>query len=241
MNNPLGVSPSKGKQGTTRGKRESRGRLINLSSPTFSVRPCGSVGRVTVDLIRSSWVRFPPRSKDFFFASCCSLFPFSQWVIHGFKEHYNLHFRVNYLFHYWQKGRVKRRQSSIHVYPRLISMVIRKFKLSSISSPKIPRIGRAQPACRLWTQKMEIFNSRGPKQIWHQNEATPRESKRKCSHKGANEAFCLKYKRIATRAHWSCLVRVDRWGLDSAETLLPITQPHEGDWGKQRRGSILLS
>ena len=35
------------------------------SSPTFSVRPCSSVGRVTVDLIRTSWVRFPPRSKDF--------------------------------------------------------------------------------------------------------------------------------------------------------------------------------
>ena len=34
-------------------------------------------------------VRFPPRSKDFFFASCGSLFPFTranaQWVIHGFK------------------------------------------------------------------------------------------------------------------------------------------------------------
>ena len=59
------------------------------SSPTFSVRPCSSVGRVTVGLIRRSWVRFPPRSKDFFFASCGSLFPFTranaQWVIHGFK------------------------------------------------------------------------------------------------------------------------------------------------------------
>ena len=59
------------------------------SSPTFSVRPCSSVGRVTVDLIPGSWVRFPPRSKDFFFASCGSLFPFTranaQWVIHGFK------------------------------------------------------------------------------------------------------------------------------------------------------------
>ena len=31
------------------------------SSPTFSVRPCSSVGRVTVDLFRRSWVRFPPR------------------------------------------------------------------------------------------------------------------------------------------------------------------------------------
>ena len=59
------------------------------SSPTFSVRPCSSVGRVTVDLFWRSWVRFPPRSKDFFFASCGSLFPFTranaQWVIHGSK------------------------------------------------------------------------------------------------------------------------------------------------------------
>ena len=44
---------------------------------------------VTVDLILRSWVRFPPRSKDFFFASCSSLVPFTranaQCVIHGFK------------------------------------------------------------------------------------------------------------------------------------------------------------
>ena len=59
------------------------------SSPTFSVRPCSSVGRVTEDLIRRSWVWFPLRSKDFFFALSGSLFPFTranaQWVIHGFK------------------------------------------------------------------------------------------------------------------------------------------------------------
>ena len=46
-----------------------------------------SVGRVTVDLIRRSWVRFPPRSKDFSFTSCGSLIPFTranaQWVILG--------------------------------------------------------------------------------------------------------------------------------------------------------------
>ena len=57
------------------------------SSPTFSVRPCSSVGRVTVDLFWRSWVRFPPRSKDFFFASYGSLFPFTranaQWVIYS--------------------------------------------------------------------------------------------------------------------------------------------------------------
>ena len=38
---------------------------------------------------------------------------------------------------------------------------------------------------------MEIYNSRGPKQTWHQNEATPRESKRNAPTRGANEAFCL--------------------------------------------------
>ena len=44
------------------------------SSPTFSGRPRSSVGRVTVDLIRRSWVRFPPRSKAFFFASVVPCF-----------------------------------------------------------------------------------------------------------------------------------------------------------------------
>ena len=47
------------------------------SSPTFSVRPCSSVGRVTVDLIRRSWVRFPPRSKDF--VLCLVWFPVSLY------------------------------------------------------------------------------------------------------------------------------------------------------------------
>ena len=36
----------------------------------------------------TKWVRFPPRSKDFFFTSCGSLIPFTranaQWVFHGF-------------------------------------------------------------------------------------------------------------------------------------------------------------
>ena len=36
------------------------------SSPTSFVRPRSSVGRVTADLIRRSWVRFPHRSKEFF-------------------------------------------------------------------------------------------------------------------------------------------------------------------------------
>ena len=50
MNNPLDVIPSKGNQGTTQGKE----KIL-----TFSVRPRSSVGRVTVDLIQRSWVRFP--------------------------------------------------------------------------------------------------------------------------------------------------------------------------------------
>ena len=51
MKDPLGVSPSKGNQGTTRGEEK-----IHLTS----------VGIETVDLIRRSWVRFPPRSNEFF-------------------------------------------------------------------------------------------------------------------------------------------------------------------------------
>ena len=41
-------------------------RFTTLSSPTFSIRPRSSVGKVTLDLIRRSRVRFPPRSKEFF-------------------------------------------------------------------------------------------------------------------------------------------------------------------------------
>ena len=36
------------------------------SPPTFSVRPCSSVGRVTVDVIRRSWGRIPPRGEKIF-------------------------------------------------------------------------------------------------------------------------------------------------------------------------------
>ena len=80
MKDPLGVSPSKGNQGTTQGKENILSTLLG-------------VGRVTVDLIRRSWVRFPqgPDShrgqKNFFFTSCGSLIPFTranaQWVFHG--------------------------------------------------------------------------------------------------------------------------------------------------------------
>ena len=135
MKDPLGVSPSKGNQGTTRGKQKilltsvgiepttsgldlpllcrlsyefeqrksgtievcSTTFICTLSlrcnsppklSPTFFVRIRSSAGRVTVDLIRRSWVRIPPRSKEFFFTSCDSLIPFTranaQWVFNGF-------------------------------------------------------------------------------------------------------------------------------------------------------------
>ena len=40
-------------------------------------------------LLLLTLVGFPLRSKDVFFASCCSLIPFTranaQWVIHGFR------------------------------------------------------------------------------------------------------------------------------------------------------------
>ena len=36
------------------------------SSPTYSVRPCGLVSRVTVDLFRRSWVRYSHRGQKIF-------------------------------------------------------------------------------------------------------------------------------------------------------------------------------
>ena len=88
------------------------------SSPTFSVRPRSSVGRVTVDLIRWSWVRFPLRSIYFFFTSCGSLILFTranvQAVIHEFYKYFNLYFTVNSLFHHnIQRGQVERPQNLI--------------------------------------------------------------------------------------------------------------------------------
>ena len=49
------------------------------------LRPCSSVGRVTVDLIRRSWVRFPPRSLPRV-VPCFPLLGLTPcWVIHEFK------------------------------------------------------------------------------------------------------------------------------------------------------------
>ena len=73
MNNPLGVSPSKGNQGATRGKEK-----IFLTSVGIEVDQTGGRG---FDSHRGQ--------KDFFFTSCGSLIPFTranaQWVIHGFN------------------------------------------------------------------------------------------------------------------------------------------------------------
>ena len=92
MKDPLRVSPSKGNQGTTRGKE--RILLISVGlEPTTSVLDLPLTVTLirrldlplTVDLIRRSWVRFPPRSKEF--TSCCFLIPFTranaQLVFHG--------------------------------------------------------------------------------------------------------------------------------------------------------------
>ena len=88
MNNPLGVSPSfpsKGNQVATRGKEKIFGlggnRTHDLRIRSTVTLPTELRGRtekvgddiggesreekVTVDLIRRSWVRFPPRSKIF--------------------------------------------------------------------------------------------------------------------------------------------------------------------------------
>ena len=45
------------------------------SSPTFSVRPCSSVGRVTVDLIWRSWVQFHRGQKIFSLPRVVPCFP----------------------------------------------------------------------------------------------------------------------------------------------------------------------
>ena len=65
------------------------------SSPTFSVRPRSSVGRVTVDLIRRSWVRFPPCGSQLISTSCGSLIS-----IASISTLIKIHFTVNSMFHH---------------------------------------------------------------------------------------------------------------------------------------------
>ena len=83
MKDPLGVSPGQGNQGTTRGKEKILLTSVGIEPTTSGLdlpllcrlsyevgqRKSGTVrvvNRVTVDLIRRSWVRFPTRSKGFF-------------------------------------------------------------------------------------------------------------------------------------------------------------------------------
>ena len=80
MNNPLGVSPSKGNQGTTRGKEK-----ILLTS--VGIEPTTS-GLDLPLLCRLSYEAGQRKTLFFFFTSCGSLIPFTmanaQRVFHGF-------------------------------------------------------------------------------------------------------------------------------------------------------------
>ena len=92
MKDPLGVSPSKGNQGTTRSKEKFLLTSVGIE-PTTSGLDLPLLCRLSYKVGQRkpgmrSWVRFPPRSKEIFFASCGSLIPFTranaQWVFHGF-------------------------------------------------------------------------------------------------------------------------------------------------------------
>ena len=79
MNNPLGVSPGKGNQGTTRGKEKIFFDLGGNRTHDLRIRSYPEVvGSIPTEV-----------KKDFFFTSCGSLIPFTranaQWVIHGFN------------------------------------------------------------------------------------------------------------------------------------------------------------
>ena len=113
---------------------------------------CSSVGRVTVDLIRRSWVRFTPRSKDFFFTSRGSSIPFTranaQWVIHGFNKHFNLYFRVNSLFHQSQSCLPRsRRSQACHAF------LPTKERVTSLRTSAWEAIHKAQWSGFQWCHK----------------------------------------------------------------------------------------
>jgi len=62
----------------------------------------------------------------------------------------------------------------------------------------------------------------------------PRASLRNASQKGGGKELFTSYlKLVASKRCWSFLVRVDRWGWGSAETLLPLTLLHEGVGGAE--------
>ena len=85
MKDPLGVSPSKGNQGTTRGKEKILLTSVGIEPTTSEIdlpllcRLSYEVGQRGFDSHRGQ--------KNFFFTSCGSLIPFTranaQWVFHG--------------------------------------------------------------------------------------------------------------------------------------------------------------
>ena len=97
MKDPLGVSPSKGNQGTTRGKEK-----ILLTSegiePTTSGLDLPLLCRLsyeagkrksgTIKVVNRGEEKLSKDQNNFFFTSCGSLIPFTranaQWVFHGF-------------------------------------------------------------------------------------------------------------------------------------------------------------
>ena len=113
-------------------------------SPTFSIRPRSSVGRVTVDLILRSGFDSHRGQNMFFFTSSGSLIPFTwanaQWVFHGFhrstlKCHcdkishffFPLFFKQNNLRSCTMSFRPKRKKLK-----RLTSLKFRKVKFFSL-------------------------------------------------------------------------------------------------------------
>ena len=70
MNNPLGVSPSKGNHGTTRGKQKNLLTSVGIE-PTTSGLDLPLLCRLNYEVgqRKSGTVRFPSRSKDFFFTT----------------------------------------------------------------------------------------------------------------------------------------------------------------------------
>ena len=93
MKDPLGVSPSKGNQGTTRGKEKilfdlggNRTHDLRIrSTVTLQSNSRQSNGRSNPEVVGSIPTEV---KKNFFFTSCGSLIPFTranaQWVFHGF-------------------------------------------------------------------------------------------------------------------------------------------------------------
>ena len=88
MNNPLGVSPSKGNQGTTRGKEKNLLTSVRIE-PTTSGLDLPFLCRLSYEVgqRKSGTIKVVNRGEEK--VKCGSLIPFTranaQWVIHGFN------------------------------------------------------------------------------------------------------------------------------------------------------------